>query len=186
MGEIRQHEPVLLILAAFSRHDSAIHWSHARAEQAWGPVALKSEQFDFQETRFYESTMGQGIQKVFFAFEQLIDPAELVEFKHRTNAWESEFREQGKNDEERPLNLDPGYLTEAKLVLATTKDRDHRLYLDRGIFAEVTLSYQSHQWQSLPWTYPDYRRPDYHQFFTRCRDYLRQRYGRKFPRSRNE
>jgi hypothetical protein len=44
--------------------------------------------------------------------------------------------------EPRPLNLDPGYLTEAKLVLATTKDRNHRLYLDRGIFAEVTLCYQ--------------------------------------------
>jgi hypothetical protein len=76
--------------------------------------------------------------------------------------------------ESRPLNLDPGYLTEAKLVLASTKDRDHRVYLDRGIYAEVTLHYQRGRgWQPRPWTYPDYRSEPYLQFFTRCRQYLR-------------
>jgi hypothetical protein len=186
MGDIRSHEPVLLILAAFSRHPSAIEWGRERANREWGPIVLTSDPFDFVETKFYETTMGQGIQKIFFAFERLIDPAQLVELKHLTNAWEVEFRDLGTTGEERPLNLDPGYLTEAKFVLATTKDREHRLYLDRGIFAEVTLAFQAHQWQARPWTYPDYRRSDYHHFFTRCRDYLRQRYGKKLPRSRNE
>jgi hypothetical protein len=186
MGQIRQHEPVLLILGAFSRHPSAIDWGRERAAREWGPVALASDLFEFEETKFYEATMGQGIHKIFFAFEVLIDPARLVEIKHLTNAWEVEFQEQATTPDERPLNLDPGYLTEAKLVLATTKDREHRLYLDRGIFAEVTLSFHAQQWQARPWTYPDYRRSDYHHFFTRCRDYLRQRYGKKLPRSRNE
>ena len=31
-------------------------------------------------------------------------------------------------------------------------------------------------WQARPWTYPDYQRADYHQFFGRCREYLRRRY----------
>ena len=186
MGEIRQHEPVLLIVAAFSRHEAAIQWAHTRGERDWGPVALESPRFDFQETRFYETTMGQGLHKVFFAFETLIDPGQLAALKHQTNDWEAEYRDAKTHGEQRPLNLDPGYVTEAKLVLATTKDRDHRLYLERGIFAEVTLLFQSHQWQTRPWTYPDYHRPDYHQFFTRCRDYLRQRYGKKPARSRDE
>jgi hypothetical protein len=67
-------------------------------------------------------------------------------------------------------------LTEAKLVLATTKDRDHRLYLGRGIFAEVTLYYQrTAGWQTREWTYPDYRSAAYQAFFQQCRDYLRRK-----------
>jgi len=75
----------------------------------------------------------------------------------------------------RPLNLDPGYLTEAKLVLASTKDHAHRIYLGRGIYAEVTLHYQNGRWQSHDWTYPDFQRPDYHLFFSQCRDFFRRR-----------
>lgn len=183
MGDIRSHEPVLAIMAAFSRYDEALSWAKERAEHEWGRICLASERFQFVETKYYESTMGTGIGKELWAFEELIDPARLVELKLLSNAWEEAFRLQHHYEEARPLNLDPGYLTEAKLVLATTKDRDHRLYLDRGIYAEVTLFYHAGVWESRPWTYPDYRRPDYHQFLTRCREYLRQRYGRGTRRS---
>jgi hypothetical protein len=179
MGDIRQPVPVLLIVAVFSRHDTALQWARHRCEREWGPAALTSLNFDFRETNFYRATMGEEILKHFLAFQDLIDPGRLVDLKHQTNEWEEEFRvSHPEFNEPRPLNLDPGYLTEAKLVLATTKDRDHRIYLNRGIFAEVTLYFQGGQWQSRPWTYPDYRRADYHQFFARCREYLRQRYGR--------
>jgi hypothetical protein len=175
MGSVEQHPPVLLLLAAFSRYPMAIEWAGRRAEREWGPIALASPLFEFRETRYYESTMGPDVQKLFFAFEKLADAAQLVSWKHAANGWEEEFRQLHDLPEPRPLNLDPGYITEAKLVLATTKDRDHRLYLERGIYAEVTLVFQQRQWMARPWTYPDYRRADYHQFFTRCRDYLRQR-----------
>ena len=72
-----------------------------------------------------------------------------------------------------PLNLDPGYVTLAKLVLASTKDHAHRIYLADCIYAEVTLSYRGGAWQPFEWTYPDYRRADFHVFFTRCRELLR-------------
>jgi hypothetical protein len=176
MGHIRTHRPVLLITAVFSRYDEAIEWAKKRLEAEWGPVALASEVFTFHETRFYERTMGANIKKLFWAFERLIDPARLVEMKHQSNQFEDDYRNQTAWPEQRPVNLDPGYLTEAKLVLASTKDRDHRIYLDRGIFAEETLFFQHGAWREREWTYPDYRRADYHQFFTQCRDYLRQRY----------
>jgi hypothetical protein len=70
------------------------------------------------------------------------------------------------------VNIDPGYITPAKLVLASTKDHAHRIYLRDGIFAEVTLVYRQRKWQPLEWTYPDYRRDDYQQFFTECREWL--------------
>jgi hypothetical protein len=173
MAAVQPHRPVLLVVAAFSRHLEAIDWSRERVEAAWGPVALESALFDHCETSYYESTMGPELKKVFFALERLVDPAQLVSWKELTNGWEAEYAGLGKQSEPRPLNLDPGYLTEAKLILASTKDRDHRIYLDRGIYAENTLFFTRGKWTARPWTYPDYQRADYHEFFDRCRDYLR-------------
>ncbi len=176
MGAITQPRPVLLLLAVFSRHEIALSWARAQAESRWGPIALTSQTFSFDDTTYYEKTMGPELKKVFFVFERLVDPTELIDAKLTTNDWEDEFREQNRFDEPRPLNLDPGYVTEAKLVLAATKDRDHRLYLGQGIFAEVTLHYYRRQWTTHPWTYPDYQSAGYHEFLTQCRDYLRMRY----------
>jgi hypothetical protein len=175
MGAITQPSPVLLILAAFSRHGAAFDWARAQAEAAWGPVALESQRFPFDATDYYEASMGPGISKVFYAFERLIDPERLAELKLLTNAWEADYAGKGGHAETRPLNLDPGYLTPAKLVLASTKDHAHRMYLSRGIYAEVTLFYKHRQWQAREWTFPDYQRADYQQFFSQCREYLRAR-----------
>jgi hypothetical protein len=176
MGAIASHRPVLLLVAAFSRYDDALDWGRRQCEAAFGPIAVESERFEHNETTYYEREMGTGLRKTFWAFERLVDPAHLVDAKLTTNGWEAEYSAAADKPEPRPLNLDPGYLTEAKLVLVSTKDRDHRLYLDRGIFAENTLFFRAGGWQLRPWTYPDYQRADYHLFFTRCRDYLRQRY----------
>jgi hypothetical protein len=169
------HRPVLLILAAFSRYLEAIEWGKQCAEKMWGPVALQSELFDHRETSYYEATMGPDLKKTFFAFETLVDPAGLMEWKEMSNQWEVDYQRLGRQQEARPLNLDPGYLTEAKLILASTKDRDHRIYLSRGIYAENTLYVTRGGWQGRPWTYPDYQRADYHAFFGQCRELLRRK-----------
>src|SRR3954465_10055240 len=173
MAAIQPHRPVLLVLAAFSRYAEAIAWARQQAEQAWGPVALQSELFDHRETGYYEATMGSDLKKTFFAFESLVDPAGLVAWKEMSNQGEIDYQRLSKHVEPRPLNLDPGYLTEAKLILASTKDRDHRIYLGRGIYAENTLYFTRGAWQTRPWTYPDYQRADYHRFFAQCREFLR-------------
>ena len=114
-------------MAAFSRYPAALDWAKQTAEEAWGRVALVSEPFDHRETNYYEATMGPDLKKMFFAFETLIDPEQLVKFKLTSNQWELDYQKIGQHPEPRPLNLDPGYVTEAKLILATTKDRDHRI-----------------------------------------------------------
>lgn len=176
MGRVKLPKPVLLVAAVFSRYESALDWAATRMVDQWGPIALVSPRFDFSETQFYAKTMGPGLLKQLLAFERLIDPAALVDCKLTANDWEAEFAAKQGGPEPRPLNIDPGYLTEAKFVLATTKDRDHRLYLDRGIYAELTLFWQANRWQCRDWTYPDYRRDDYHSFLADCREYLRRRY----------
>ena len=170
MGEPAPHSPVLLLLAAFSRHEDALDWARRKAVEAWGPIALESRRFDFAETHYYDATMGAGLKKVFFAFRRPFDPEQLVEAKLQTNRWEEEYAAEAGKAEPRPLNLDPGYLTLGKLVLASTKDFAHRIYLSRGIYAEVTLQYRHRRWQHHEYTFPDYRRADYQEFFDECRE----------------
>lgn len=173
MGEIYKPKFVLLLIAVSSRHDEALAWAEQRGVEEFGPLYRKSEAFDFTETDYYESTMGSGLKKQFLTFERLIDPAELASVKCRTNEWEAEYTALGRHDEPRPLNLDPGYVTLAKLVLASTKDHAHRIYLGAGIYAELTLQFRKSGWQPCLWTYPDYRRDDFQEFFSRCREALR-------------
>jgi hypothetical protein len=172
MGRLTDPAPVLLLLAAFSRHEAALAWARQRAVEAWGPVALESPLFPFRETQYYEPTMGSGLGKRFLAFARPADPAALVDWKLATNAWEVEYARAAGHPEPRPLNLDPGYLTLGKLVLASTKDFAHRIYLGRGIYAEITLYYKGRCWQHHVWTFADYRRPEYQQFFSECREHL--------------
>jgi len=173
MGEISRPRPVLRIVAAFSRHPAALSVGQAALEAEWGGIELVSDPFPQHETNYYDAEMGTQLHKQFWAFSSLVDSSELADWKILSNRLETQIAAEGDWPEDRPLNLDPGYLTEAKLLLATTKDRDHRIYLRDGIFAEVTLRYQRKQWVPWPWTYPDYQRPEYHYFFDECREYLR-------------
>ena len=173
MGQPSPHSSVMLLLPAFSRYDEALAWTRRRAVEEFGPIALESPQFDFAETHYYDASMGRGLKKVFFAFERLIDPTELVDIKLATNRWEAEYVATHDCEEPRPLNLDPGYLTLGKLILATTKDFAHRIYLSRGIYAEITLQYIHNRWRHHEYTFADYRRVDYQRFFTECRLWLK-------------
>ena len=175
MGEIHSPQGVLPIVAAFSRYDEALDWGLARCESQFGAAALLSPRFEFVATNYYEPTMGPGIRKCFWAFECLADPGTLADWKQLSNEWEAEYARSHRHAEPRPLNLDPGYLTLAKLVLASTKDHTHRIYLRRGIFAEITLFYRRQRWEHHAWTFPDYRREDYQKFFSECREYYHRR-----------
>jgi hypothetical protein len=175
MGEIVKHKPVLLIAAVSSRYESALQWTIEKTTGYWGKLALQSPVYDFTETDFYTQSMGTDLKKQFLVFDEMIDPGDLAPTKIQSNQWELEYAEQADHPQKRPLNIDPGYISEAKLVLATTKDRDHRIYLQQGIFAEVTLHFRGKQWTSSRWTYPDYQRTDFQAFFTDCRNLLRER-----------
>ncbi len=144
-------------------------------KREYGPVDLESDFWPFDQTDYYEPEMGTQLKRWFLGFERLMRPDALPEVKLRTNDLEREIAEQCLlADRPRPVNIDPGYLTLAQFVLATTKDRAHRVYLNLGIYAEVTLQYTGGAWQPWPWTYPDYRQPEYHAFFARVRERYRE------------
>jgi hypothetical protein len=184
MGAISSPSPTLLLVAAFSRRDEALDWARQKIAEHWAPIALESPRFEFVETTYYDATMGPGLKKCFWLSAEPFDPGRLAGLKLAANAWEAEYAALGAWTEPRPLNIDPGYLTLAKLVLASTKDHAHRIYLSQGIFAEVTLSFRDGRWQPLPWTFPDYRRADYQAFFTECRERLKRAQGGAAARRR--
>jgi hypothetical protein len=175
MAEPHIPDPALLVVAAFSRHDTALAWARERLAETYGPLALTSTPFDFHQTTYYEATMGPGLRKQFFAFRDLVAPELLSDVKLFTNALETALAASGGFAESRPLNLDPGLILLGKFVLATTKDQQHRLYLRDGIFAEVTLRFQDKAFEPWPWTYADYREEAVRAFLKECRDYYRRR-----------
>ncbi|NCC63251.1 MAG: DUF4416 family protein [Spirochaetia bacterium] len=96
--------------------------------------------------------MGGEPQRCYLCFEQLVDPSSLADIKLQTNILEKKYSIEGG----RRVNLDPGLLSLANVILATTKGRAHRIPLSEGIYAELTLMYAHKAFQSFPWTYQDY------------------------------
>src|SRR6186997_3404713 len=105
MGQVQDPTPVLLIIAASSRYAAALQWARERAVESFGDIALSSPAFDFTETDYYTATMGAGLKKQFFAFEQLVDPSQLAGIKRSTNECEAGYAGLGLHPEPRPLNL---------------------------------------------------------------------------------
>ena len=182
MGQIHPPSPALLFTAAFSRYEAALEWAKHKTVEAWGPMLAQSPVFSFSQTDYYTDTMGPGLLKTFFAFERPFDLGHLPQVKLQSNRWEEEYAATAGLPESRPLNLDPGYISLGKMVLASTKGLSHRIYLADGIYGEVTLYYSHHAWHAWEWTFADYRREDYQQFFTQCRDCLHLRIQEGWPR----
>lgn len=174
VASIRTVEPVVRFCAVITRHEAARQWAVARIAESWGAMCVRSAEIPFAAGGFYTASMGSDLTKSLLAFDGFVDPGGLADWKHQTNLWEAEYAEASDHPEHRPLNLDPGYMSQAKLVLATTKDRDHRIYLRDGMFAEVTLTYVGKSWQHHRWSYPSYRTDEVAEFASACRDRLRQ------------
>jgi len=174
MAQRRNPLPVIPIVAVISRHAVARQWGIKQLCERFPKIAFCSDPQPFEASGYYSQAMGENLEKQFVGFDQPADPGELADWKVWTNSLEAHYAAGHEHPETRPLNLDCGYITEAKLVLATTKDRDHRIYLTEGIYAEVTLSYTGRRWTHHRWSYPDYRTPLAIEFAEQCRLLLRQ------------
>jgi hypothetical protein len=169
VGTAKQPRSVKLIASLFSGYSSLLEAACARLEEAFGPVDYQSALLPFDHTDYYTPEFGPGLLRIILAFRPLIDPGELAAIKRQTNTLEAEWLVEGQ----RRVNIDPGYVSLSKLVLATTKNHAHRLYLADGIYGEVTLHYRDGAFHGFPWTYPDYASPRYCALFEEIRDLYR-------------
>ncbi len=175
MGEARQPDPVKLICGMLAMREEWLRSALDRLQASFGPADDIGEVLPFDFTDYYEPEMGGPLLRQLAAFEDLIRPEALADVKLRTNELETQLAREVADGPERPVNLDPGYVSAAKLVLATTKDFGHRVYLRDGIYAESTLKWRKGGFACWDWTYPDYRTDAYRDFFARARErYLEQ------------
>ena len=162
-------DPTKLIVGLLSPDQNLLSQAHSALVEGFGTISLKSPEIPFNFTDYYEKEMGPNLVRQWVGFHGLIESEQLSDFKRTTGSLEKRFL--GPNGKRR-VNLDPGTLSLHNLVLASTKGFAHRIYLRDGIYAELTLLFQSGKFQPLPWTYPDYQTPVCHEFLMRCRKEL--------------
>jgi hypothetical protein len=172
MGKIQQALPVKLIVGILTSIPDLFSETEKELTALFGTVDARSDVFHFGWTNYYDAEMGSPLYRRFLGFADLIEAPAVVDAKVAANELESAMA--GKYPAvRRPVNLDPGYLEQSKIVLASTKNFFHRILISRGIYAEVTLHYQGGRWKSFPWTFPDYGSEKYHPFFMALRENYR-------------
>ena len=129
----------------------------------FGTPVLCSDEFDFSHTEYYTREMGQGLRKYFAAFKSAGNIGDLPDFKLLAIDEEKRLAIEGN----RVINIDPGYLAQEKVVAASTKNFTHRIYIGKGIYGDLQLMRKKGSYTPMPWTYPDYVRPEAADFFNR-------------------
>lgn len=153
MGAIIPFTPLRLIMGVLSTDEEEHEKLLSVLTEKYGPIATESSHSPFSYTDYYDEEMGGNPTRYFLVFKDLIDPGRLSAIKRETNDIEESFAREGG----RRINLDPGILSAGSFILATTKNRSHRIPLEGGIYGEVTLIYYNHRFNALPWTYADYK-----------------------------
>ena len=165
MGLLKLPHPGKLVIGLIYRESAIKERALAALKKRYGGIDYCSQELDFIYTDYYYPEFGKPLQRLFISFGPLIPEDTLPAIKRHTNALEKRFSRNGK----RLINIDPGMLTLGKLILATTKDNAHRIYLGKGIFAEVTLYFKRDSFTPWQWTYPDYQSKEYISIFNAIR-----------------
>ena len=172
MWKLKEPEPAKLIVGILASNYQCLHIAADLVTSKLGDADFTSEVWPFVKTDYYNEQTGSRILRQFLSIERLIAPGKLAKIKLHTNKLEQKLARTLGIPLPRPVNLDPGIIEPAKLVLATTKDYSHRIYIGKKIYAEITLVYDKGRWRPLDHTYPDYKQQCYFDFFDRVRTRL--------------
>jgi len=172
MWEINPVGPVKLIIGILAADKQCMAKALETLKAEFGDFDLVSDAWAFTQTDYYVKEIGSEPLRQFVAVDKLIDPGQLARIKHRTNEIEKALAETLRDDLPRPVNLDPGLIEPSKLILASTKNFSHRIYIGDSMYAEITLIYEKKRWSSFAWTYPDYQTQHYQEFLSKVRTRL--------------
>ena len=175
MGKPNPPRPVKLIVGMLSGDELLFAQAAEAMAALWGKIDIQSAMMPFTQTDYYAEQMGADLRRRFFSFVELIDPGHLAQVKHQSNVLETQLAQSDAGRAlrvARPINLDPGYLEPSKLILATTKNYSHRIYIGESMYAEATLHYHKGAWQAWPYTYADYAGGAYDAFLNEARQRL--------------
>jgi len=146
-------DPVKLFVAVLWREPKPLADATTRMEQLWGPIDFTGPDRTFDATTYYESEMGSPLSRRIVGFRDLVSPEKLVETKLIAIDIEKDLRGAAG----RTVNLDVGYLDHNKIVLASAKGAGQKIYLARGIFADLVARFGHGRYQPFEWTFLDFR-----------------------------
>ncbi len=169
MWKLKDPKPVKLIIGILAANHNCLHTAADSLSDKFGKVDFSSEVWPFDQTDYYKEQTGTRILRQFVSIKRLIEPDLLAKIKHQTNKLEQKLAKKLALPLTRPVNLDPGIIEPSKLVLATTKNYSHRIYIGKQMYAEVTLIFDKGHWRPQAYTYPDYRQQCYFDFFDKVR-----------------
>lgn len=174
MGSLHEFEEEKLIIGVIYNDPSVYDEVIRILTEKFGPIEDESERFSFSRefSTYYDSELGGEGMRVILSFRDTVNPERQAAIKTFTNELELRYSDEAG----RKINLDPGFISHGRLLLATTKPTGFRIPLSDGIYTELTLFYARGSWQKLPWTYRDYQSERVQRFLTRVRNkYLKQR-----------
>ncbi len=166
MKTVQPVQPICSLITMFREHMNEFE---EELQTRFGTICIASELLPFDHTDYYHEQMGSPLWRKLYAFTPMVDPAALPDMKINAIRMEREVTKRMGSPVQRAINVDPGYVALSKMVLATTKDRSHRIYLRDGIYAEVTLRFEKGSFVPTPHTYPDYASEAYRNFFNEVR-----------------
>jgi len=173
VGKIFLPKPAKLVISMFSSDKCLFSPYKEILIKKYGEVDFESNTQPFNFTDYYEEEFGEKLVQKLFSFSTLIEQDELSEIKIETNELENNFRNETIKIDiartKRKINLDPGYITLTKYILASTKDGPSRIYLGHGINAEITLRYINKSFIPCEFTYPNYKTMNYISFLNSVR-----------------
>jgi len=169
MWKLNVPKPVKLIIGILAADHKCIYTADDVLTDKFGKADFTSDIWPFDKTDYYKDQTGSRILRQFISIERLINPGKLAKIKYKTNKLEQKLAKMLALPLPRPVNLDPGIIEPSKLVLATTKNFSHRIYIGNKMYAEVTLIFDKGRWCPLDHTYPDYRQQCYFDFFYKVR-----------------
>jgi len=137
----------------------------------FSPVEYRSNVYPFDITDYYVDEMGGPLSRVIISFENLHDPSFLVCGKEKAVQVETTCSLHGK----RLVNIDVGYLDLHKVVLASYKGRGNKIYLNRGVWADMILSFRKGKVDPFPWSFPDFKRGIYDRDLLHIRNQYRKK-----------
>lgn len=181
MGGICTPKPVMLIIGILAKNESLVFHTRKTLQNFFSDEELFLPPFPFQFTNYYEKEIGSNPVRAFIAYETLLDRTKIPEIKLWTNELELKIAEENQMGKNRPVNIDPGYMTLGQFFLATTKDQRQRVYIRDGIFVEPTLYFEAGHFHPFDWTYRDYQSQTYIQFLETVRMRLAYRLSTGIP-----
>lgn len=172
MWELHEPKPVKLICGILAADNRCLEAARMAFIEDYGDADIISPVYPFDMTEYYQEQAGEKILRQFVSIDKPINPDQLADIKYQTNRIEQQLAKTLKTPYPRPVNLDPGYIEPSKLVLASTKNFAHRIYIGCGMWAEVTLTYNKGLWQVYPYTFPDFKSGRYNDFLSQVREKL--------------